>query len=145
VTSLVRNRLDRKGVFDQPQPPYYRFILSEAALLRAPGGHAPAVMLDQLEHLMELDRRQRVYIHVLRFNARLASVPNDFTIMRFPDRTRDFVYTEHSAGGVYLDDQKDFQIFVDVWDRLRGAAMERHETREFLKELANSYRSKMGA
>jgi len=65
--------------------------------------------------------------------------------MRFPDRTRDFVYTEHSAGGVYLDDQKDFQIFVDVWDRLRGAAMERHETREFLKELANSYRSKMSA
>lgn len=144
VTSLVRNRLDRKTVFDQPQPPYYRFILSEAALLRAPGGEAPAVMLDQLEHLMELDRRQRVYVHVLRLNARLAAVPNDFTIMRFPDRTRDFVYIEHSAGGVYLDDQKDFQIFVDAWDRLRGAALERHETREFLRELADRYRVAMG-
>ncbi|GLY68693.1 helix-turn-helix domain-containing protein [Amycolatopsis taiwanensis] len=145
VTSLVRNRLDRKTVFDQPQPPYYRFILSEAALLRAPGGEAPAVMLDQLEHLLELDRRQRVYVHVLRLNARLAAVPNDFTIMRFPDRTRDFVYIEHSAGGIYLDDQKDFQIFVDAWDRLRGAALERHETREFLRELADKYRAAMGA
>ncbi|WP_236790661.1 helix-turn-helix transcriptional regulator [Amycolatopsis sp. GM8] len=143
VTSLVRNRLDRKSVFDQPQPPYYRFILSEAALRRAPGGSAPAVMLDQIEHLMELDRRPRVYIHVLALDARLASVPNDFTIMRFPDRTRDFVYIEHSAGGIYLDDQKDFQLFVDGWDRLRGAALERQETREFLKKLAEGYRDEM--
>ncbi|PXY31269.1 helix-turn-helix domain-containing protein [Prauserella muralis] len=143
ITSLVRNRLDRKAVFDQQQPPYYRFILSESALRRAPGGHAPAVMLDQLEHMLELERRSRVYIHVLPFDAKLASVPNDFTIMRFPDRTRDFVYIEHTAGGIYLDDIKDFQLFVDAWDRLRGAALERQETRQFLADLAESYRAQL--
>ncbi|ASR38451.1 transcriptional regulator [Prauserella marina] len=143
ITSLVRNRLDRKAVFDQQQPPYYRFIISESALRRAPGGAAPAVMLDQLEHMLELERRPRVYIHVLPFNAKLASVPNDFTIMRFPDRTRDFVYIEHTAGGVYLDDIKDFQLFVDSWDRLRGAALERQETRQFFKELAETYRAQL--
>ncbi|WP_020669607.1 helix-turn-helix domain-containing protein [Amycolatopsis nigrescens] len=145
VTSLVRNRLDRKAVFDQQQPPYYRFILSEAALRRAPGGVAPAVMLDQVEHLLELDRRARVYVHVLPFGARLAAVPNDFTIMRFADRTRDFVYIEHSAGGMYLDEPKDFQLFVDSWDRLRGAALERQDTRQFLKELAETYRVQMSS
>jgi hypothetical protein len=146
VTSLVRNRLDRKAVFDQLQPPYYRFIISEGALRRAPGGVAPAVMLDQVEHLLALDtRRPRVYVHVLPFGAKLAAVPNDFTIMRFPDRTRDFVYIEHSAGGLYLDDAKDFQLFVDSWDRLRGAALERAETRVFLQSLADSYRREMNA
>ena len=85
----------------------------------------------------ELDREG------LPFGARLAAVPNDFTIMRFPDRTRDFVYIEHSAGGLYLDDVKDFNIFVDSWDRLRGAALERQETRQFLKELAEGYRAQM--
>jgi transcriptional regulator with XRE-family HTH domain len=146
VTSLVRNRLDRKAVFDQLQPPYYRFIISEGALRRAPGGVAPAVMLDQVEHLLALDtRRARVYVHVLPFGARLAAVPNDFTVMRFPDRTRDFVYIEHSAGGLYLDDAKDFQLFVDSWDRLRGAALERAETRQFLQSLADSYRRQMNA
>jgi transcriptional regulator with XRE-family HTH domain len=146
VTSLVRNRLDRKAVFDQLQPPYYRFIISEGALRRAPGGIAPAVMLDQVEHLLALDtRRARVYVHVLPFGARLAAVPNDFTVMRFPDRTRDFVYIEHSAGGLYLDDAKDFQLFVDSWDRLRGAALERAETRQFLQSLADSYRRQMNA
>lgn len=143
VTSLVRNRLDRKAVFDQQQPPYYRFILSEAALRRAPGGGAPAVMLDQVEHLLELDKRARVYVHILPFDARLAAVPNDFTIMRFADRTRDFVYIEHSAGGHYLDEPKDFQLFVDSWDRLRGAALERQDSREFLVSLADDYRKKM--
>ncbi|QWF81278.1 helix-turn-helix domain-containing protein [Amycolatopsis sp. CA-230715] len=143
VTSLVRNRLDRKAVFDQQQPPYYRFILSEAALRRAPGGGAPAVMLDQVEHLLELDKRARVYVHILPFDARLAAVPNDFTIMRFADRTRDFVYIEHSAGGHYLDEPKDFQLFVDSWDRLRGAALERQDSREFLAALADDYRKKM--
>ncbi|GAB3138116.1 MULTISPECIES: helix-turn-helix domain-containing protein [Amycolatopsis] len=143
VTSLVRNRLDRKAVFEQQQPPYYRFIISEGALRRAPGGYAPAVMLDQVEHLLSLERHPRVYVHVLPFGARLAAVPNDFTIMRFPDRTRDFVYIEHSAGGLYLDDVKDFNIFVDSWDRLRGAALERQETRQFLKELAEGYRGQM--
>jgi transcriptional regulator with XRE-family HTH domain len=146
VTSLVRNRLDRKAVFDQLQPPYYRFIISEGALRRAPGGIAPAVMLDQVEHLLALDtRRARVYVHVLPFGARLAAVPNDFTVMRFPDRTRDFVYIEHSAGGLYLDDAKDFQLFVDSWDRLRGAALERAETRQFLQSMADSYRRQMNA
>jgi transcriptional regulator with XRE-family HTH domain len=144
VTSLVRNRLDRKAVFEQQQPPYYRFIISEGALRRAPGGWAPAVMLDQVEHLLTLDTlRPRIYVHVLPFGAKLAAVPNDFTIMRFPDRTRDFVYIEHSAGGLYLDDAKDFQLFVDSWDRLRGAALERSETRKFLQSLADSYREQM--
>lgn len=143
VTSLVRNRVERKAVFDQARPPYYRFILSEAALRRTPGGYAPAVMLDQMEHLLELERRERVYFHVLPFDARLPSVPNDFSIMRLPDNTRDFVYTEHPAGGNYLEDPKDFQLFVDAWDRLRGAALERQETRQFCSALAEQYRIEM--
>lgn len=143
VASLMRNRLDRKAVFEQQQPPYYRFIISESALHRTPGGQAPAVMLDQLQHMMELEQRTRVYLHVLPFNAKLASVPNDFTIMRFPDRTRDFVYLEHAAGGTYLDEVKDFQLFVDAWDRLRGAALERPDTRQFLQELAHRYRAEL--
>lgn len=145
VTSLMRNRLDRKAVFEQQQPPYYRFILSESALRRAPGGHAPGVMLDQLQHMLELEQRSRVYLHVLPFDAKLAAVPNDFTIMRFPDRTQDFIYLEHAAGGIYLDEVKDFQLFVDAWDRLRGAALERPETRNFLQKLAQEHREALEA
>lgn len=144
ITSLIRNRTDRKQVFDQERPPFYRFILSEAAFRRMPGGPNPAVALDQVEHLLELDRKySKTFVHVLPFEAKLPHVPGDFTIMRFSDATTDFVFVEHAAGGVYIDDEGDFELFVDAWDRLRGAALERNETAEFLTELAEQFRGQL--
>lgn len=144
ITSLVRNRMDRKQVFDQSRPPFYRFIVSEAAFYRMPGGPNPAVALDQVEHMLELDRKySKVFVHVLPFDAKLPHVPGDFTIMRFSDETRDFVFVEHAAGGVYIDDETDFELFVDSWDRLRGAALERNEAADFLEKLAENFRERL--
>jgi transcriptional regulator with XRE-family HTH domain len=144
VTALVRNRLERKQVFDLKRPPYYRFILGEAAFRRMPGGPSPSVALDQVQHLLELEKSYpRTFIHVLPFDTRLSFVPNDFTIVRFSDATKDFVFVEHAAGGVYIDDESDFELFVDAWDRLRGAALERNETAEFLEMLAHDLRAQI--
>jgi transcriptional regulator with XRE-family HTH domain len=144
VTALVRNRLERRQVFDLKRPPYYRFILGEGALRRMPGGPNASVGLDQVEHLLQLERSYaRTFIHVLPFDARLSFVPNDFTIMRFSDTTKDFVFIEHAAGGLYIDDESDFELFVDAWDRLRGAALERGETAEFLEKLAQDFRGQI--
>jgi transcriptional regulator with XRE-family HTH domain len=144
ITSSVRNRMDRRSVFDQDPAPYYRFIFGEAALLRAPGGSAPAVMVDQIEHMLMLsERHPRVYLHMLPFDAQLPAICNEFSIMRFAGRNTDFAYIEHVAGGQYFEDVKDFQLFVDAWDQLRGAALERRETERYLKELASSYRGQV--
>jgi Domain of unknown function (DUF5753) len=146
VTSLVRNRLERKQVFDIKRAPYCRFVLGEAVFRRIPGGPSPSVALDQVEHLIELGKTYpRVSIHVLPFETRLAYVPNDFTIMRFSEATKDFAFVEHAAGGIYIDDDADFELFVDAWDRLRGAALERSETVEFLEGLAQDFRARMKA
>ena len=145
VTALVRNRQERKQVFDLKRPPYYRFILGEGALRRMPGGGpSSSVALDQVQHLLDLERRySRTFIHILPFDTRLSYVPNDFTIMRFADATKDFVFIEHAAGGVYIDDEGDFELFVDAWDRLRGAALERGETVEFLEKLVEELRTQI--
>ncbi|HWE91622.1 MAG TPA: helix-turn-helix transcriptional regulator [Pseudonocardiaceae bacterium] len=144
VTDLVRNRAERKEVFDLKKPPYYRFILGEGVFRRMPGGPDPAVGLDEVQHLIELEKAYpRTFIHILPFDARLSHVPNDFTIMRFSDATRDFVFIEHAAGGMYIDDEGDFELFVDAWDRLRGSALERNETVDFLHELAAGFRAEM--
>lgn len=144
VTSLLRNRLDRKQVFDLPRPPAYRFILGEAAFRRIPGGQDSSVALDQFEHLVELERRYpRVSVHVLPFTARIPYIPNDFTLMRFGDGTQDFAFVEHVAGGLYLDDQDDFDLFVDSWDTLRGAALERPDSAAFMNKLADEQRAQI--
>jgi transcriptional regulator with XRE-family HTH domain len=144
VTSLVRNRLERKQIFQLKRPPYYRFIIGEAAFRRMPGGPNPSVALDQVEHLLDLEKSYpRAFIHILPFDTRLSFVPNDFTIMRFSDVTKDFVFIEHAAGGIYIEDEADFELFVDAWDRLRGAALERNETAEFLEGLAQDLRQQV--
>lgn len=144
VTALVRNRLERKKVFDSPKPPYYRFILGEAALRRMPGGASPVVALDQVQHLIALDKKYpRVFINVLPFDAKLPYVPNDFTIMRFSDNTKDFVFVEHAAGGLNIEDDRDFELFLDAWDQLRDGAMRKNETVDFLHMLADEYRAKL--
>jgi transcriptional regulator with XRE-family HTH domain len=144
VTPLVRNRLERRGVFDLKRPPFYRFILGEAAFRRMPGGPNPSVALDQVQHLLELGAtHERTFVHVLPFEAKLSFVPNDFTIMRFSADTKDFVFVEHAAGGIYIDDEDDFELFIDSWDRLRGAALERGETVDFLEKLAQELRSQI--
>jgi transcriptional regulator with XRE-family HTH domain len=144
VTSLVRNRAERRQVFDLRRPPFYRFILGEAAFRRIPGGPSASVALDQVEHLIELEKLYpRTFVHILPFESRLSFVPNDFTIMRFSADTKDFVFVEHAAGGIYIEDEGDFELFVDAWDRLRGAALERGETVEFLEKLTQEFRSRM--
>jgi transcriptional regulator with XRE-family HTH domain len=144
VTALVRNRLERKQIFDLKKPPFYRFILGEGALRRMPGGPNPSVALDQVQHLLELEKRYpRTFIHVLPFDAKIPYVPNDFTIMRFSDATKDFVFVEHAAGGVYIDDETDFELFVDSWDRVRGPALERNETVDFLQRLVEQFRAEL--
>jgi transcriptional regulator with XRE-family HTH domain len=142
VTALVRNRAERRKVLEGKKPPYYRFILGEAALRRMPGGPDPSVALDQVQYLLDLEKQfPRTFIHVLPFHARLSFVPNDFTVMRFNDATKDFVFVEHAAGGMYIEDESDFELFIDAWDGLRGAAMERNETVDFLREFAEEQRA----
>src|SRR6476469_993149 len=144
VTALVRNRLERRQVFDLKRPPFYRFILGEAAFRRMPGGPNASVALDQAQHLLDLEQRyQRTFVHILPFDTKLSFVPNDFTIMRFSDATKDFVFIEHAAGGTYIDDEGDFELFVDAWDRLRGAALERGETAEFLEKMSQELRTRI--
>jgi hypothetical protein len=70
-------------------------------------------------------------------------VPNDFTIMRFSDGTQDFVCVEHVAGGLNIDDERDFELFVDAWDRLRGSALETGDTAAFLTQLSEQLRAQL--
>lgn len=145
VTALVRNRRDRKRVFGLKSPPSQRFVLGEAAFRRMPGGPNPGVALDQVQYLVELmNAFPRVAVHVLPFDAKLAYVPNDFTIMRFTDGTSNCVFVEHVAGMSKIGDESQFQQFVDAADQLRGCALEKKQSIDFLRRLAEEFRRQLG-
>jgi hypothetical protein len=140
VSELVRNRRDRRRVFELKPPPSHRFILGEGAFRRMPGGPNPGVALDQVQHLITIaETHPDVAIHVLPFDARLPYVPNDFTIMRFTDGTPNCVFVEHVAGSVKIENETQFKQFVEAWDQLRGPALEKTQTLDFLRELADRF------
>jgi transcriptional regulator with XRE-family HTH domain len=140
VTELVRNRRDRRRVFELRPPPSHRFILGEGAFHRMPGGPNPGVALDQVQHLIYLaEKYPDVAIHVLPFDARLPYVPNDFTIMRFTDGTPNCVFVEHVAGSFKIENETQFKQFVEAWDQLRGPALEKNQTLDFLRDLADRF------
>lgn len=146
VTELVRNRRDRRRVFDLKPPPSHRFILGEGAFRRMPGGPNPGVALDQVQHLISLaEKHPDVAIHVLPFEAKLPYVPNDFTIMRFTDGTPNCVFVEHVAGSTKIENEAQFKQFVDAWDQLRGPALEKNQTLDFLRELADRFTTELNA
>jgi transcriptional regulator with XRE-family HTH domain len=146
VTELVRNRRDRRRVFELKPPPSHRFILGEGAFHRMPGGPNPGVALDQVQHLIDVaERHPDVSIHVLPFNAKLPYVPNDFTIMRFTDGTPNCVFVEHVAGSVKIENETHFKQFVEAWDQLRGPALEKNQTLDYLRGMARDFAADLNA
>ncbi|MFF2805722.1 helix-turn-helix domain-containing protein [Streptomyces sp. NPDC058000] len=64
---LVRTRLGRAKIFDGPTSPVMCALLDEAVLRRPVGG--PAVMAEQITHIVRMAEEGRVRVHVLPFSA----------------------------------------------------------------------------
>ncbi|HJP72636.1 MAG TPA: helix-turn-helix transcriptional regulator [Pseudonocardiaceae bacterium] len=141
VSQLMIGRNQRKKVLSQDSPPLFQYLLGEGALRRMPGGPDSLIMLDQLEYLIKLiDTHERLAIYLVPFDAQLSYVPNDFTIMDFVDGTTNFVYIEYPGGGQHLEDREIYEACDQQWDELRGAALQRQDTRTEFVKLAKSYR-----
>jgi transcriptional regulator with XRE-family HTH domain len=59
----LTGRMERKQILSRPQPPSVTLVLAEAVLHRSVGG--PAVMCEQLNHLIEVSRQPKVMIQVI--------------------------------------------------------------------------------
>ncbi|KAA2267193.1 helix-turn-helix domain-containing protein [Solihabitans fulvus] len=136
VKLLLRNRLERKKVLDQENPPQYHFILSEAAFRRMIGGLPLAVALDQVQYLLALDlTHPHLHLHALPFAADVLYVPNDYTIMTFANTTKDCVFLEYLEGGDDMNSADEVERFVRNWDGLREASLTEQDTRGYLTGL----------
>ncbi len=145
VTQLMISRNERKKVLRQDFPPRFQYLLGEGALHRLPGGRDSLIALDQLEYLIRLiDAHDRLAIYLVPFDARLSYVPNDFTMMEFVDGTTNFVYVEYPGGGQHLEDSEIYEACDQQWDELRGAALQRKDTRNRLAQFVEKYRRQPG-
>ncbi|MEU5781845.1 DUF5753 domain-containing protein [Micromonospora lupini] len=110
-------------------------ILSEASVRTEVGG--PAVLREQLDHLVTLSRLPNVTIQVLRFEAgaHLAD-RSGFALLAFEPDDPPLGYIETLAGELFLESSRDMARLSAAYDNLRTLAMSPAESMKFIKELS---------
>lgn len=121
IEQRVKIRLQRQGRLTDRDPLRLTAVLDEAAVRRAIGGKD--VMIDQLDHLIEISRRRNVVIQVLPFDGgAYAGMIQSFVILNFPGLTSKVVYAEGLTSDLYVEGSE-VERYSLVYENLRGAAL----------------------
>lgn len=93
-------------------------ILDATALIRSIGG--PAVMFEQIDHLIDMCAHPRVTIQILPLHAAsVAAVRGPMSLLRLPhDRLGDIVYLEHQTAAIFLSRPDEVLMYRYLLDRL---------------------------
>lgn len=123
VERLVEVRAARQEILAREDRPRLWAVIDEAVVRRVVGG--PAVMRDQLRHLVTSAEHGKTTIQVVPFSAGAhAGTTGPFVILDFPEPTDPaVVYVETLAGDIYLEDRADVSRYTLAFDRLLAAAL----------------------
>ncbi|ANH92017.1 MULTISPECIES: helix-turn-helix transcriptional regulator [unclassified Streptomyces] len=114
-------------------------VLDEAALRRVVGG--PALMREQLEHLVEQSRLPHVTVQVIPFGMGAhPGLNGQYAILEFPDTAdSSVVYIEGVTSDLYLEKANDVQKYSVMYEHLRAQALNVEQSREFIEKVAKDY------
>jgi transcriptional regulator with XRE-family HTH domain len=140
IDGYVSARLTRQGVLtrDDPSGPMVYALVDEGALRRpvAP----PAVMHDQLGHLVELSGQPNVTIQVVPYDARGHSgLLGAFVIADRPD-VASIVFIEDVTGGRVSEDAATVAEVALRFDALRSEALPKRASRTFMESVAERWK-----
>jgi hypothetical protein len=130
VKERLAARMKRQTrVLDRDEPPVIQFLVDQPALYRAVG--SAEVMVDQLQHLLDLSQRPRVTVQAVP-NVGHAAIASELII------ADDAAYCEHiNAGGVYSGTA--FTRLETLAHTLSGECFRVSETQEILREAIDKW------
>ena len=141
IDEHVDVRMRRKRLLTRDPPLQVSVVLDEAVLHRVVG--APAVMAEQLTHLVELAKLPSVTIQIIRFSAGAhPAMDSMFDILDFGESTTpSLVYVEGLMGLLYLERTQDVSRYVLVFELLRTIALTPEESIELILEMQARHNS----
>ncbi|MBC9726832.1 helix-turn-helix transcriptional regulator [Streptomyces sp. TRM68367] len=135
---MVGLRLERAQILKGATRPVHWVLLHET-VLRVPVG-SPAVMAQQLDHIVAMTRTRKVLLQVLPFAAGAhPHMGKLMALMEFEDAPPT-VYTEGVLSGNLLDDPAVVKRVQANYDLLRAAALSREASLALIEEAAEDYR-----
>lgn len=112
-----------------------RIVLGESSLRRMPGGRAE-ITVDQAEHLLHLmDKHERLELRICTYDATIAFMPTDITILRFAGEQKDSVYLENGISGRIYDGKDVLTEHLGLWQMVYDAALSVDGSKKFLRDL----------
>jgi transcriptional regulator with XRE-family HTH domain len=136
IDDRVAVRLKRQDLLARPGSPRMWSVMDESVLRRPIGG--PAVMRAQFLRLLEVARMPHVTVQVVPFDrSGHAGECGSFAILRFQERALpDVVYIEQLTSAIYLEQRPDVEHYLEVMDRLSGAALTPAATIGLIEQIA---------
>jgi Predicted transcriptional regulators len=135
IERRIEARLRRQALLSRANPPEYRAVIDESALLRRMG--APEVHRGQLRKLLEMGQLPHVTIQVLPFSAGLNSgLGGSFVILDFPESgDRSVVYQETATDSLYLEEQHQIDRYGLIFQQICASALSADASRRYVSEL----------
>jgi hypothetical protein len=134
VEERAAARLARHSLFDRNYPPRFTFYVHEFVLRTPVGG--PAVMFDQLDHLLRMSVRSNLTLRVV--PARLGAytaMAGAFTLMEFAE-FKPVVYLESETASLFLEKPEEIAAYHRILAGLADVALDEGESRELIATLA---------
>jgi transcriptional regulator with XRE-family HTH domain len=135
IDRRVNLRMTRQKLLAEPDAPRFWAVIDEAALRRAFG--PPAVMREQINHLLELAEVPSVTIQLLPFSSGgHAAAGGPFTVLRFAERDLpDIVYLEQLTGAMYLEKRPEVEVYLRTMERITVQAETPNASKDMLRSL----------
>ncbi len=134
VDDRVAARLARQNLFSRDRPARFTFYLHEFALRLPVGG--PAVMFEQLDHLLRMSRRSYLTLRVL--PAALgghAGIAGQFMLMEFAE-FKPVAYLDSETACLFLEKPEEIAAYRRILAALAETALGEGESRELIAALA---------
>lgn len=140
IEQRIEARMKRQVILEQETGPTLHCILDEGALRRPIGG--PAVMREQLAHLVQAAGLDRVILQVipLAIGAHPA-LDSTFVILQFDEAmVNDVVYIEGVVGNIYLESAADLQRYRRMFSRLTSIALSPDDSVALVNGVIETYK-----
>lgn len=130
-----QSRLNRDG-----DPIVLDVVIGEAALRQLVGG--PGVMVEQMKHLLEVQKLPNITIRVLPFTAGAhPALHGAFTVLEFPSSEDPrVVYIDNLSSSLYLEAIREVGLYRLTFQQLQQQALQPDESTQMITRLMEELR-----
>ncbi|MGH3504435.1 MAG: helix-turn-helix domain-containing protein [Nocardioidaceae bacterium] len=137
VRERVELRTGRQHILTRTDEPVRLWAVLDESVLRRPRG-APAVMTEQIDHLLQLSERPRIDVQVLPMDAGAhVAQQGSFQVLKFPNEfvgDPGIVYLELLAEGRYHEEPDEIDAYELALTRLQVLAASPEDSRAIMQQ-----------